>query len=665
MNWFGDASFWGLFDWSYLYGLNSQGNTNIYKDAVLTTVDGVRLTSVFQYPNTYAAFIMAYILYSLFQMTSSKKWYSVFINSLFLIPAVLSLLLTLSRGALVVFPVLLLMTLPFLSVVRQLFSLIYLFIAVGITIAILQPVTSLGISLQNLFVPAEALKGWLIILGSSLAYALIALIIQRYIIPIVSSKLSIFQQRRFSNIIIPTIGIVVGLLGFMVLFGTGATKMLPEEIRARLENINFQQHSVLERGAFYADSINVIKDFPVLGAGGGGWAAVYEKYQSNPYISREAHNYFIQNIIEVGSVGFVFLVLFLATIFVFYIQSFRKQSVEERDNYFPYFIIAVAILVHSIIDFNMSYVYIGSIVFLCLGGMTAGTKLTPFAFQVRLASGWQKNVYPILLSLLAVFFFFESYRLLNANKQYQEAQKVLEQSKNYNETIIPLDKAINKYPNPEYVHFKLQLLQTVYNQTNNVKFLEEFETLVAILKKNESYNSITSQNELNLALLKQDHEKAATIIKEAQAKFPWDINVYESLMKIYLQLGNTTDETKRNEEWNKALELYEGEFTARLKKLEELPKGQQQGRIFEVTPTIALTIGQVYYYQGKYENAELTLKQGLNEQFPDEQSKAIARFYLASLKKQNKYDEQLASKLMSNDSTEKYKLESLLNSSLN
>lgn len=60
----------------------------------------------------------------------------------------------------------------------------------------------------------------------------------------------------------------------------------------RLENINFQQHSVLERITFYKDAMKVVKDYPIIGTGGGGWSSLYEQYQNNPYISRQVHNFF-------------------------------------------------------------------------------------------------------------------------------------------------------------------------------------------------------------------------------------------------------------------------------------------------------------------------------------------------------------------------------------
>ncbi|MFD1904284.1 O-antigen ligase family protein [Paenibacillus rhizoplanae] len=86
---------------------------------------------------------------------------------------------------------------------------------------------------------------------------------------------------------------VAGVAAIAFLFiGTSARNVLPANIGTRLENINFRQHSVLERFTFYKDAMKVVKDYPVLGTGGGGWASLYEHYQNNPYLSRQVHNFF-------------------------------------------------------------------------------------------------------------------------------------------------------------------------------------------------------------------------------------------------------------------------------------------------------------------------------------------------------------------------------------
>lgn len=59
----------------------------------------------------------------------------------------------------------------------------------------------------------------------------------------------------------------VAVVAFL-LIGTSVRSLLPDNIETRLENINFKQHSVLERFTFYKDAMKVVKDYPILGSGG-------------------------------------------------------------------------------------------------------------------------------------------------------------------------------------------------------------------------------------------------------------------------------------------------------------------------------------------------------------------------------------------------------------
>ena len=60
---------------------------------------------------------------------------------------------------------------------------------------------------------------------------------------------------------------------------------------------------------------------------------------------------------------------FILYTFYKYIRGYIKGSEEERNSHFLYLIIVLSILIHSILDFNLSYVFMGILVFLGLGGM--------------------------------------------------------------------------------------------------------------------------------------------------------------------------------------------------------------------------------------------------------------------------------------------------------
>ncbi|MFX8312586.1 hypothetical protein ABTL57_19140, partial [Acinetobacter baumannii] len=89
-------------------------------------------------------------------------------------------------------------------------------------------------------------------------------------------------------------------------------------------------------------------------------------YQNNPYISRQAHSFFIQTLVEIGWSGFVGLVALIVAVFALYLRFYWRDRAEQP-GHFVFFILSFSLLAHSAIDFDMSYIYVSSIVFFSMG----------------------------------------------------------------------------------------------------------------------------------------------------------------------------------------------------------------------------------------------------------------------------------------------------------
>lgn len=79
------------------------------------------------------------------------------------------------------------------------------------------------------------------------------------------------------------------------------------------------------------------------------------------------HNFFLQYLIEVGIVGFLVFMGFILFIFYKFSREYLKRETDDYNNGFFYLIIALSILVHSLLDFNLSFAFMGMLVFLALG----------------------------------------------------------------------------------------------------------------------------------------------------------------------------------------------------------------------------------------------------------------------------------------------------------
>lgn len=126
-----------------------------------------------------------------------------------------------------------------------------------------------------------------------------------------------------------------------------------------------------ERSAIWSSTINLIKDFPVIGVGLGGYSLSYPPYKSdrhNGITVDHAHNDYLELLSEVGIAGFIpwlsFLLLFLAL-------STRAWTIcpssSARLLAGGCLCGTVAILVHSLADFNLHIPGNATLLFVIMG----------------------------------------------------------------------------------------------------------------------------------------------------------------------------------------------------------------------------------------------------------------------------------------------------------
>lgn len=590
-----------------------------YSEAVMTDSNGLRLTSIFQYANTYAAFLMAFLFVAVFALIRSRKRTGQLLHGFMLVPIIVSLLLTLSRGGLVLLPVVFILLLLFLKPVQQILWIVHLAIAGLFSLLITSPVTRLGLELNAEFTSSAALQGWGYLLGASACGGALCLVVQRYLAPWLSRKLGGLEARRMSGLWIPAVSVAgVAIIAFLFI-GTSARNILPANIGTRLENINFRQHSVLERFTFYKDAMKVVKDYPVLGAGGGGWATLYEHYQNNPYLSRQVHNFFLQYLIEVGIVGFLVFMGFILFIFYKFSREYLKRETDDYNNGFFYLIIALSILVHSMLDFNLSFAFVGMLVFLALGGMAVAMESKPLRLQWNKL--WIRAGYFTVLGIGTGYLLFLSLSYIRSSSEASAAKKLIQVSQSYEEIKAPLVKTLNIRPyHPESAVYLYLLDQKVYEQTRNEQFLDEAYAVLTRALKDEPSNKELLTQLANYYDLKGENDAAYHVYLDNADKFMWDINWYAGLISRASLLGQQAyskqDETAQQTYFASALSAYR-HVTDGIAHLKSLPPEQLQGREFFVTPTIGLSVGRVHLLSGDKNAAAAAVKEGFVNGYED------------------------------------------------
>lgn len=624
-----------------------------YNQAIWVDANGPRLASVFQYPNTYAAFLMAFFFVAVFAITRSKSWIGQAVHGFMLVPIVLSILLTLSRGGLVFLPVVFIVLLLFLKPAKQLLWILYCIIAGAATLFIAKPVTELGqqFHLGQIGDPA---KGWLYVLGASIVVAGLALLIQRFAAPGLIRGTEKWASRKLASLWLPIVSVVAVVILVVLLLGTNLKHILPGNIGERLENINMQQHSVLERWTFYKDAVKVIKDYPVIGAGGGGWASIYEQYQNNPYQSRQAHSFVMQYLVEVGILGFIVFLGFILFLFYKYIRGYIRSGEQDRESYFTYFIIVFSILIHSLMDFNMSYVFIGMLVFIGLGGMAAVMDNQPLT-RIKVKPSTMRTLYSGLVGIGAFILIFVSVLNIGAYNELMKGRKLMATSTDFQEIKAPLEEALDKRTNyPDAVLNMNVLLQAAYEQTKEEAFFtQDYDLLTKAIKK-EPYNKSMYNQLIKLYELKGDRAAAYEILKDNAYRYAWDMDWYERLIVQSYELGyeaiNTQEQAQKY--FNDGLAAYQHVVDG-VQHLTTLPEGQLQGNPFEVTTSMALHAGKMQYMMNKPAEAAETLKQVLKGDLNDTVQREAARWYLAALQKSGGSDQAVYDQLIQLDPAEK------------
>jgi hypothetical protein len=377
-------------------------------------------------------------------------------------------------------------------------------------------------------------------------------------------------------------------------------------------------------------------------------------------------------LVEAGVLGFLAFIGFVIAVMVFYIRSYIKSSQEKRDLHFLFFIVTISLLIHSMIDFDLSYVYLGAILFLALGGMLSNSSSAPL--RLKSESLALHKMFPTLLAVLSLVMFYISAQLVSANSSYKQTLEVVKKSQDYNQIIAPLDKAISLHPaHPDYLLTgqvsRIGILLQVSNQMQKEDpkkgeaFFNQAQDLLNQLLKKEPHNRMVAMQQLNMLLTKGKQQEALDWSTAQIPNYPWYIDLYEKSMSLNIELANQDIQKKRVQDTNKKLDnvlaIY-NEVLARIDSLKNLPKEQAQGRQFAVTPSMALNVGQVHYMRGDFAGAANTIKPYVNDKFDDQTNRVVARWYLAALQKQGTNDNDLLNKLIAKDPTEKQNIDAII-----
>jgi len=244
--------------------------------------------------------------------------------------------LTMSRGAWLVFPVALLLTLVLWPGGQRLAALAELFFA-GLAAVVIAPF--LGKTFGNPGMGA-------VLIGVGCVLAAVTGLLATFVARLPG-------RRRLALAVAGAVLAVAVGAGFWV---GGA---LPRTLVSQITGFSLSERSAWERLTWTTDALAIARDHPLLGVGGGGWSSVYFQYQRYGYYTLEAHNDLAETLAETGAVGFLALLALLAATGH---ALWRMTAGRGRER--PILVAAlggavVMLVLHSALDLNLSLGSIG------------------------------------------------------------------------------------------------------------------------------------------------------------------------------------------------------------------------------------------------------------------------------------------------------------------
>ena len=133
-------------------------------------------------------------------------------------------------------------------------------------------------------------------------------------------------------------------------------KLLPTGLVDKINSINLKNKSAWERLIFITDAIEATKENFIFGLGGNAWRAIQYKVQDYNYYAQEVHCYPVQILLETGILGLIACIAIFIWIIINFTLELKNKNINIQD--ISIYFAILFIILHSLLDFNLSYFYV-------------------------------------------------------------------------------------------------------------------------------------------------------------------------------------------------------------------------------------------------------------------------------------------------------------------
>lgn len=144
-------------------------------------------------------------------------------------------------------------------------------------------------------------------------------------------------------------------LGLMITLLIGVVWLGGESALSRFVGTVNSDDPTTGRAHFWSVTLNIIRDYPLFGAGLGAYSLVYTRYDSNNGLLRveQAHNDYLQVLADAGVIGAALGLFFLVALFRMGFARRESKDVFRRGVAIGSLAGCFAVLVHSLFDFTL------------------------------------------------------------------------------------------------------------------------------------------------------------------------------------------------------------------------------------------------------------------------------------------------------------------------
>jgi len=382
---------------------------------------------------------------------------------------------------------------------------------------------------------------------------------------------------------------------------------LPQVLAQRLTGFSLSERSAMERLVWTKDAFEIVKDNPVLGVGGGGWASVYFQYQSYGYTTREVHNDILELWLETGTVG---LAAWLALLGAAGWAAWKLSRAGRP--MIPAVAAAVAMVVfHSALDFDMALGGMGVFLWACLG-LIDGVSVAEAPVRGRRAPGRAPVWPPASILGAALLLCLLSLSLALAARSHVQAMRLFG-SAEAERSYAVYRQATSLDPWDPYVRIgRVQAAESLYNSTGDQ--LDLLDARAQAWKVVDLEPETPYAHSFLAAFLSRHGELAASgsELETAMRLQPWNAVRYEQAGLIHLLFGQAIlrgeQEGDAPAEFQRVVEV-RGELAAQAGK--EPSYTPEDDRIPSATPRLDLYAGEALVHLGRVDEAVALLEQAL------------------------------------------------------